>query len=56
MQKHDIDFAYNGFPSSREPLGGIPNVFNSRCHQNLSNTVYRIKKIGLVEKKIHVDN
>ena len=35
-----------------EPSGGIPNVSKSRCHQNLSKTVHRIK-IVFVEKKIN---
>ena len=34
----------------REPPGGIPNIYKSRCHQT-PNTFYRIKK-GPVEKKI----
>ena len=37
--------------SPREPPGGITNVSKSRCHQNLSNTVYRIE-IDSVKKKI----
>ena len=35
------------------PQGGV--IFKSRCHQNPSNTVYRIK-ISLVEKKIKFCN
>ena len=40
--------------ASSDPRG-IPNIFKSRCYQNLSNTVYRIE-FGLVEKKIKFDN
>ena len=38
------DFGFctkNGYLSPREPPKGIPNISRSRCHQNLSNTVYR---------------
>ena len=31
------------YPALGNPLEGIPNVSRSRCYQNLSNTVYRIK-------------
>ena len=43
MQKNDIEIAQNGLPSPRQTLGGIHNISKSRCHQNLSNTDYRIK-------------
>ena len=53
--KNDIEIAQNNLPSPSEPPGGIPNIFKSRCYQNLSNTVYRTE-IDLVEKKIKFDN
>ena len=55
MRKNDIEIAQNGFPSPREPSGGIPNVSKSKCHQKLSNTVYRIE-VGPVEEKIKLNN
>ena len=41
-------------PTLGNPRENKPNVSKSRCHQNLSNTVYRIG-IGILEKKIKFD-
>ena len=49
--KNDFKIVQNGLPRPRKPRGDIPNILISRCHQNLSNYVYRIE-IGTVEKKM----
>ena len=55
MRKINIEIAQNGSPSPRGLPGGLPNIFKSRYHQNLPNTIYRIE-FGFVEKKIKFDN
>ena len=49
-KKTTLKLHKTAYPALENHSGGIPNVSKGRCHQNLSNTVYRIE-IGLVEKK-----
>ena len=55
MRKNDMKLHKMTYPAPENPPGGIPNIFTLRCHQNLSNTVYKIK-IDSVEENIKFGN